>query len=80
MKKIILAIIVVVIVFAFTFPIYADQPASPGDAGRSISRKAQDYGGLGDEVSATATSGPGIYSQGLQAYLDTVGIPYQHTP
>ena len=51
MKKIILAIIVTVIVFAFTFPIYADQPAEPGANGKNLSGIAGTYpGALADAI------------------------------
>ena len=42
MKKVIFAIIIAVIVFAFTFPIYADQPTLPGEMGVLISLQAQE--------------------------------------
>jgi len=42
MKKIILAILVVVVVFAFTLPIYADKPDNPGSNGQAIKNDTQD--------------------------------------
>ena len=41
MKKIILAIIVAVIVLSFTFPIYADQPGTPGGTGLATAEVAK---------------------------------------
>jgi len=85
MKKIILAIIVVVIVFAFTFPIYADKPADPGANGLAMSETAQIAPGNLAEAIALAKDtlvGPDGFKnigQIIQEFKSSWGIPPKHT-
>ena len=84
MKKVILAIIIFILVFAFTLPIYAypkeganpnwDQP---GHQGYVISGLAKEYGGRDDIVitDKSTTDGPlgQLYSKSLLAFYDVPG-------
>jgi hypothetical protein len=85
MKKIILAIIIVVIVLSFTFPIYADQPANPGLMGQAVSEKAAFYPGAIADAIAEAKDNliPELfknYGQSYLVWLSWAGIPPKHTP
>ena len=87
MKKAILAVIVVILVFAFTLPIYADQPPDPGGRGQMVSGAAQ----LGDNilsdwVNRVKKENPEYINNknlGLAIKLslyEVYGVPPKHTP
>ena len=90
MKKIILAILVVVVVFAFTLPIYADQPDNIGQAIANDNHNGQVRS---DSVLWTKDNFDGIavilgadvefenFDQVMKWCLNnTFGIPPKHTP
>ena len=87
MKKVILALIVVIIVFSFTVPIYADQPPDPGANGRNLGGIAREEPGKLAEILTSAIARIKAGEEGLLrnlgAYLSdnsSLGIPPKHTP
>ena len=80
MKKIIIAIIIFVVVMAFTMPIFADKPENPGYIGQQMKWFAT-RGFVGGHFSGIAVNGePGAVAAFHQGMKVNAGLPAKHIP